>query len=329
MKQINAPPILERALNATVGIDSVYLQYKGINRFDLMRFVKEFGLIYFKGKGFKHTREWKVALAGKHSITVVYHYSSKTLTFQIGGFMNYNTTLSPQHQFAQNVMSHFSQQEVKISRVDVSFDVKDSWDTFLPDRKNTSAQVMGFFKNTVYFNGKNKTKLVMYDKATQMGIFSTSLTRFELRIEKQVRDWGVQEIFNSKEAIDKLSSKITEEITTKTSIYSIDMKTKYTLQHEPLDEVLSNFVGFLHGGGVPILKDHHKIVHALKQKHKFLKWMQTVGVTAKGIAKLLKVKGERGRKGQILRELGMDTRTFDKAVKFYKGNPKFKFSGGS
>lgn len=321
-----APSLVERPMYATVGIDSVYLQYWGLNKFDVMRFAKRYNLIYSEITGSDYMRKWKITLAGKHSITVVYHFSSKTLTFQIGGLMNYSICMNSQHHFAQNLMSYFSQSKVKISRIDVAFDVKKNWDEFLMDRHVHSKQIMGFCQSSVYFNGKNKTKLLVYDKANQMGIYSTVLTRFELRIEQQLSSWDVQDIFDSKESLQKLSRKITEELNVNTSIYSVDMKVKYIFKYDSIEKVLLNFVGFLHGGQLPPLKDYHKIRQALAAKHKFLKWMHKNRLTAKSIAKFLKKRGERGIKGKVLEVLGMESRTFDKAVEFYKGNPKFKFS---
>ena len=326
MKQNKSTPITEKVLNATVGIDSVYLQYWGLNKFDVKRFAREYNLIYSEAKKSKHTRKWKIALAGKHSISVVYHYSSKTLTFQIGGFMNYSIHPSSQHQFALNLMSYFSKFKVKVSRIDVAFDVKKNWDEFLIDRCVKSKQIMGFCQSSVYFNGKNKTKLAVYDKATQMGIYSTVLTRFELRIEQQLSSWDVQEIFDSKESLQKLARKITEELDVHTSIYSVDMKVKYIFKYDSIEKVLLNFVGFLHGSQLPALKDHHKIRQALAAKNKFLLWMHENKLTAKGIAKFLKKRGRRGIKARVLEELGLSSKTFDKAEKFYIGNPRFKFS---
>lgn len=320
------PSLVERPMYATVGIDSVYLQYLGLNKFDVMRFAKKYNLIYSEMKKLNHTRKWKVALAGKHSIIVIYHFSSKTLTFQIGGLMNYSIDRSPQHQFAQDLVSYFAQSKVKISRIDIAFDVKKNWDEFLMDRSVRSKQTMGFCESSVYFNGKNKTKLVVYDKAVQMGIFSTVLTRFELRIEQQLSSWDAQEIFDSRESLQKLSSKITEELNVHTSIYSVDMKVKYIFKYDSIEQVLLNFVGFLHGGQLPVFKDHNKVLQALVFKEKFLKWMHENKLTAKGVAKFLKKRGERGIKGRVLEEIGMDTRTFDKGEKFFKANPKFKFS---
>jgi hypothetical protein len=92
-----------------------------------------------------------------------------------------------------------------------------------------------------------------------------------------------------------------------------------------MEKVLMNFVGFLHGDQLPTFKDYHKVQQALVSKHNFLKWMKENKITAKGIAKFWKKHKARGTKGMVLKELGMDTRTFNKAEKFYKANPKFKF----
>ena len=178
MNSINDPP---RLLKGSAGIDSIYLQFKGVNKSDVDRFCEDLGLSY-KGTGWrKHTREWTIFLAGGQPITVVYHFSSKTTTFQIGKLMNYSKIMDDQHRFLQKLMQYFHDRPMKISGLHFAIDVKEpiSVLTLNSNLKLTSEKHIG---STVYLNRPNKTVMTMYDKGTQMEIFSTTLTRFELRL---------------------------------------------------------------------------------------------------------------------------------------------------
>ena len=87
----------------TVGIDSVYLQFNGINKMDADRFCSEYELVWKeKVNESKHTRKWIIFLAGGQPITVKYHYASKTTTFQVGRLMDYSTKEGEQHRFVSS-----------------------------------------------------------------------------------------------------------------------------------------------------------------------------------------------------------------------------------
>ena len=316
--KINDPPTSVETLKASVGIDSVYLQFKGINKFDSDRFCREYELSYTKNKIYEYTREWNIFLSGGHPITVVYHRSSKTLTFQIGGFMNYSIVGSEQHNFAQMIMQFFSNTPVKISGIDFAFDVKKSWSEFLVDK----AATVKFSESTVYFNSEDKTVLCIYDKATLFGIFSIPLTRFELRLRGQLCAWSVKDIMESQKSIEKLASKVETEFDEKIKIFSVDAKKLYSINYGDLRKIIENFIAFLQGAAVPPVKDHFKVKQALEKKTIFFDWVSKNKLKANMVDKFIKL-----RRAQVLSELGMDAKTFKKAVTFYKANPNIKFGG--
>ena len=313
---MNDPPRKKEILKASIGIDSVYLQFKGINKFDSDRFCQEYRFRYKDGKKYKHKREWYIFLIGGHTITVIYHLSSKTMTFQIGGFMNYSILGSEQHHFAQALIQYFSNTPVKISGIDFAFDVKKFWDDFLVDKKSK----VEFVENTIYFNTENKTTLCVYDKATWLGIFSIPLTRFELRVRKQLGSWSVKDIMESEKSIYKLASKIEKEFDENIKIYSVDAKKFYIIDYEDLTKIIKDFIAFLQGSAIPKIKDYFKVKQALKKKKIFFDWIIENKLEANAVKKFIK-----NKKSLVANIIGLDIKTFDKGILFYIGNPKIKF----
>jgi len=191
MNYILGPPSVKR-LSTSVGVDSVYLQIKGINKFDVDRFCSHVGLEAKKTEGDDYQRKWKINLTGDQSITVTYHLRWKTVTFQIGRLMDYSINGSQQHRFAQDLMQYFSNRPITVARIDFAIDVRKPMDPFFGShREEVSTK-----ESTVYYNQPYQTVFTIYDKAEQIGIYSCPLTRFELRLKYKLSQWKVKDLVN-------------------------------------------------------------------------------------------------------------------------------------
>jgi len=319
MKNINSPPI--RKLKSSVGIDSIFLQFKEVYKSDVDQFCRELGLSYKGNEQGKYTREWKIFLEGGQPITVVYHFTSKTTTFQIGKLMNYSIKLNDQHRFLQQLLRHNSDKKMQISGLHFAVDVREPISS-LVTKSNLNLKSEKPVGSTVYFNRPNGTVFTVYDKGTQMQIYSTTLTRFELRLEQQLRQWKVQDFIENRKSLEKLASKIEKYFEEAIGIYTVDRRAHLVLDTGNVVETIEDFVAFLHGGSLPTLKDHFKVYWALQARDRFFTWMADNHIKyPKDIAIAIK-----GKKAEYLREFGLDHKTFNKAVRFYKGIPNFKIS---
>jgi len=317
MKNINAPP---RRLKSSTGIDSVFIQYRGINKFDVDHFCRENGWSYKGNERGKYTRKWKIFLAGGHPITVVYHFLSKTTTFQIGKLMNYSRNLNDSHDFLQKLMLHYSDKKMQISGLHFAVDVNEPI-CLLTLKSNLKLKSEKHTGSTVYLNGSNGTVMTMYDKSTQMQIYSTSLTRFELRFSgKHLSQWKIQDFTENRRSLEKLASGIKRYFEKRISVYTVDRKTRLVPDTGDIIGTLEDFIAFLHGGNKPVPKDHFKVRLAIQARDTLFMWMRH-----KGIKDINSVNAfVKGKKAQCLKEIGIDHKTFNKAINFYKGIPNFK-----
>ncbi len=319
MQNINAPPT--RKLKSSVGIDSIFLQFKGVYKSDIDHFCREMSLSYKGNEQGKYIRKWTIFLTGGQPITVVYHFKSKTTTFQIGKLMNYSRNLNDQHRFLQQLMRHNSDKKMQISGLHFAVDVKEPISS-LVIKSNLDLKSEKPVGSTVYFNRPNGTVFTVYDKGTQMQIYSTTLTRFELRLEQQLRQWKVQDFTENRKSLEKLASKIERYFEEAIGIYTVDRRTHLALDTGNVVKTIEDFIALLHGGSLPEIKDHFKVYRALQARDSFLTWMIDNRIKyPKDINTFVK-----GKKAACLRELGLDHKTFNKAVQFYKGIPNFKIS---
>lgn len=318
MNYANGPPPSVRPFKTTVGIDSVYLQIKGINKSDVDRFCRDSVLKYGDYKKGKYQTEWKIFLAGGQPITVIYHFSSKTTTFQVGRLMNYTINGDDQHLFMQRLMCYFSDRKISISGLDYCMDIKRTCLPFL----GTTRKEVKLHSSAIYYNNPYQTVFSVYDKALQMGIYSIPLLRFELRLRTKLGQWKVKDFIENRHSLVKLAFKIDEQIDRSLAIYADDTQSPFVLATHNTTQVLENFVAFLQGGRIPPINDHHKVRQSLAARDTFLTWMK-----ARRIADPKRINTyTKGIRGAVQAEIGIDPKTFKKAVKFYEGIPNFRIS---
>ncbi len=318
MYYATGPPPSVRPLNATVGVDSVYLQIKGINKIDVDRFCISHGLKYGEYKRKDYHTEWKIFLAGGQPITVIFHFNSKTTTLQIGGLMNYSMSGGDAHMFIRNLMRTFLDRRIQISGLD-----------FAVDTKMVSAPYQGELRKeveldrgTIYYNNPNNTVFTVYDKALKLGIYSNPLIRFELRLRQELGRWKVNDFMSSRNSLEKLAVKINKEMNEGLHTYAHDTNTSFSLAPFNIVKVLEDFIEFLWGGNIPPIKDHHKVRQALEARDAFFTWMK-----AHRIANPKRIDAyAKGKRAAMQKEIGIGHTAFRKAVIFYEGINNFKIS---
>jgi len=316
MNYTTGPPPSVRPLNATVGIDSVYLQIKGINKIDLDRFCRDIGLKYTNSNKGTYQTQWKIFLAGGKPITVIYHFSSKTTTLQIGGLMDYSISGGDAHVFTRNLMRTFLDRRIQISGLDFAIDTNM---VPVPYQGELRKEVK-LCRSTIYYNKPYNTVFTVYDKALKMEIYSTPLIRFELRLCQELGRWKVNDFMSNSNSLGKLATKINKEMGEALHTYAHDTNTSFSLVPFNAVKILEYFVEFLHGGKIPPIHDHHKIRQALNARDTFFAWMK-----ANRIANPKRINAyAKGRRAAIQSEIGVDPKTFKKAVSFYEGIPNFK-----
>ena len=318
MNYTNGPPPLVKPLSTTVGIDSVYLQIRGINKIDVDRFCRDSILKYGDSKKGKYQTEWKIFLAGGQPITVIYHFSSKTTTFQVGGLMNYSISGGDAHKLIQNLIQTFHDRRIQISGIDFAIDTKM---ISVPYQRELREEVK-LVKGTIYYNKSYKTVFSVYDKALQMGIYSIPLIRFELRFRRALGQWKVNDFINNRQSLKKLAEKIDNEMNESLQTYTFDTNTSFSLAPFNTVKALEDFIEFIQGGDIPSITDYHKVRQALAARDTFFTWMK-----AHRIADPKRINTyAKGKREAVQTEIGIDPKTFKKAVEFYEGIPNFKIS---
>lgn len=318
MYYATGPPPSVRPLNATVGIDSVYLQIKGVNKIDLDRFCRDFGLKYTNTDKGKYQSQWTIFLEGGQPITMIYHFNSKTTTLQIGGLMDYSISGGDPHKFIQNLMQTFSERRIQISGLDFAVDTK----MVAAPYQGELRKEVKLDRGTIYYNKPHKTVFTVYDKALQMGIYSIPLIRFELRLRQALGRFRVNDFINNRQSLEKLAVKIDNEMNAMLHIYACDTNTSFSLVPFNTVRVLENFIEFIQGGSIPPIRDHHKVRQALDARDTFLTWMRVHRIAD---PKRINAQAKGNREG-VQAKIGIDPKTFKKAVKFYEGIPNFKIS---
>lgn len=315
MQSSNAPPDV---LKSNVGIDSVHLRIYGVNKIDIDRFCSRWKLRYGNNKKGNHKRTWEVYLASGQTISVHYHFSSKTTTFQIGRLMNYSKILCDQHKLLQRLISDFQDRKMYISAIDISVDIKEPL-SILSVYSNVDLRSIKKKNTTLYHNRKNGSVLCVYDKAVQMQIYSTSLTRTELRLSNHLKNWKVEDLLYNIASRDKLAQKVKYEFTENIEVSLLNDGTRLHLDVNDIDVVLKNFVAMLQGATF-IYKDPFKVSLAIQDRDKFKRWMKRHRVkTVDAVKRLVK-----GSKAMYLEEIPLNNKTFNKAMNAYEGITNFK-----
>jgi hypothetical protein len=313
MKEFNSQQIL---LTTTVGIDSIHIQIQ-MNKTDLKRFCNDMGCKYKQISHTKYQRKWFIFLADGEPLTAVYHFSSKTIWFEIGGLLNY--TISNKHLFTQKLVSFFSDRKQSILKVDIAMDVAKLRDDLIVKVNDKKIKSYKRVFSTTYYN-KRQFTLIVYDKSQYLGIFSNDLTRFELRLSGgQLTSWNVKDMTNNKASLDKIVIKVQEYFRKQVKIYSTNRLTEYVLKTDDVLLALMNFVAFLQGSEYSY-KDHFKIKKAVKKRDIFQCWVKRYNLRPKTVDVFVKKR----KKKSICNEISFDNKTLNKALKSFKGNPIFK-----
>ena len=235
--------------------------------------------------------------------------------------MNYTTHLREQHTFLQQLIRFFSENTMRIPSIDIAVDIKEPADRLtIDDRAPLKSKQV--FNETTYYNRKNGSVLCVYNKAVKMRLFSTSLSRLEIRFPRALmRRWRLQDFPENRKSLERLAHRIESVYTDEVALYTIDKKHRLKLDLGDMVAILEAFVAFLHGDKLPVVKDHFKIMQAILRRDRFFNWMSHHGIKdVADVASFVK-----GRKAELLEELGFDHKTFNKALKFYRGIPNFKF----
>jgi hypothetical protein len=316
MIQINAPPDKkQKVLKATVGIDSIHILIQ-MNKADLKRFCIDRGCVYKSKHNIKYQRKWFLFLADGEPVTATYHFRSRTMKFQIGKIMHYYSIKQAPHTFIQELLSYFVDRKVSIGRLDVAVDINMKRDDLIV--KNLSKLVSSKRVSSSTYDNATGHTFIAYDKSAELKIFSTDLTRLELRLTSQISNWNVKDFLENKQSFVKLAKRVNEYFREKVEIYSNDRLTRYLLNLD-MNSVLGDFVAFAHGDNYKY-KDHFCVKARVLKRDDFFRWMKTEKLTPKKINRFVK-----GRRAAICEELGLDTKTFKKAVEFYQSIPNFKF----
>lgn len=304
-------------LRSTEGIDSVHIDIK-INSRDLKRFCNDQKLkLEEKEKKFDWQREWFIFLAGE-AITVTYNTRHKNCRFEFGGLLNYNSN-PYKLQLLPKLLYCFSDRSCLVSRLDYAVDFNRQWDEFLPDMKgNYSIECVD---SSIYFNrfngAKNRKKLstlIVYDKARQLDLFSTPLTRIELRLFRpQLKRLGLTTILHSMESFMKMANHIYSVFEHCLKLHNVYGEWTFRIKTDAI-KTLQVFIEFLHGNGCLFTQpDPFQVRKSLMISNKLREWMKSECIQPAEVKKHIK-----GKKGAVCKSLGVDPKTFDKAITFFE-----------
>ena len=312
--KINDPPEVVEILKASVGVDSIHVLIK-MNKFDLIRFCEYKKYSYKSKVNFKYQRKWLIFLPDGEPVTATYYYGSQTIKLEIGKLLNY-TENKCRYEFIQQIILYFSDRKISIGRIDIAVDINKKRDDLII--KNLSKLLSSERVNSTTYNNAKGHVFIAYEKSYQLKLYSTYLTRLEVRLNTQLASWKITDFLSNRDSFEKLVKKVSEYFKNKVEIYSNNRLEKYTLNID-VNSVLSDFIEFIHGG-IYKYKDHFRIKEAIVKRDKFINWMKVNNLTPQKINCFVK-----GRRAAVCKELGLDPKTFKKAVCFYKAIPNFKF----
>ena len=303
-------------LRSVEGVDSLHVDLR-INFYDLERFCTEQKIKWEKGEKSKWQRKGKIFLAGG-PVTVTYHLSTKNCTFEFGGFCNYSIDLHEHKklQLLRMLIQYFPNRSWSVSRLDYAVDINIPWDMFLPDMR---CDTLAFEGSTIYFNtftsGKQRKKLstlTVYDKAAQIKLFSTPLTRVELRLfRSELNRLKLRKMFDLEEVLMKTSDLIYSTMEHRLKLHSVDGEFIYRIATNTA-KTLQDFLEFLHGDMPTIHRpDPFRIHYGLELSNRILSWMKSEDIKPGEVKKHVK-----GKKVAVCKSLGIDNKTFDKAIDF-------------
>ena len=308
--------MIESSLRSTEGIDSIHIDI-AINFYDVRQFCSDQKIKLEENEKTKWQRKGKIFLTGGKPINVTYHFCSKRSTLEFGGFLNYNKDPN-KLQLLRNLLHYFPDRSWLVSRLDYAVDINMCWDVFMPDMRGST---LGFSGSTVYLNhfdnNKKRKKMftvAIYDKASEIGLFSTSITRVELRLFRpELRRLKLMEMFNSEEILMKTANLIYSTLETRLELYGVDGKCVYRIKTDVV-ATLQGFVAFLHSDMLDIQRpDPFRIHYGLELSNRIKTWLDAEGISPEDVKKYV-----RGRKVALCKSLCIDTKTFDKAVSFFK-----------
>ncbi len=306
----------------TVGIDSIHLRFKNVNKYDIDRFCKHYALSYkYKTmpKGIWYQQSWHIFLEGGQPITATYHSATRSMKFEIGKLMNYSITREDHHQFVQNVMYFFRDRELSVSRIDIAVDANHPaiFVSRFPKQQGFVQE-----KTTLYRNASKRT-FVIYDKVRQLKLYSIKqMTRYELRLTGKLGEWKVKDFIDNRDSFLTLVGKAQKLF----DFEYLQYREHGSLVRLPesclsnLLPVMENFIAFLHGGDLPPFKDHFKVPQAIANRDIFFQWMRRHNLhTITDVRRHIK-----GKRSVAYKELEVTHKTFNKALSFYEGIPNFK-----
>lgn len=311
--------VLDKSLlRSTEGIDSIHIDL-AINSADLKRFCNSNQLKLEEREKTKWQRKWRIFLAGD-PINVTYHFRSKRTTLEFGGFLDY--TKDPYKlQLLRSLIHFFSDRSWSVSRLDYALDVNLCWDMILPDMRDVTT--LEFSGSSTYFNNFDNSRqrkklftVAIYDKARQISLFSTPLTRVELRLFRpELKRLNLTGMFASEKDLIKTSNLIYSMLGHRLKLHSSDGRFVYRITTDSV-KTLQGFLEFLHSDMPTVYRsDPFRIHYGLELSDKITSWMKSEGISPLEVKKHI-----RGGKTTLCKSLGIDPKTFDKAMSFFKAS---------
>ncbi len=316
MKNVSIKPLLR----SVEGIDSIHVEipvnFHDIRLFcDHARVGKNERPKWVEGERGKWKHKGQLFMGGE-LINVTYYVGNKSCKFEFGGLMDYY-----RHQYKlqllQKLLQFFKDRTCSVSRIDFAIDINIRWDMFLADMKGATLE---FSESSVYFNFFNKHKarkkmltMAIYDKAKQIDIFSTPISRLELRLFRpELNRLNITKMFDSVEDLMKAANLIYSTFEHQLKLHSIDGKFVYKIKTDA-EKTLKDFVAFLHSDAPTIYRDDlFRVEHGWMLSKRILDWLKREGISPKDVKRHI-----RGRKMATCKSLGMDRKTFDKAITFF------------
>jgi len=265
-------------------------------------------------------RKWHIFLDGE-VINARYHKKSKKTTFEFGGFFNYSGN-SKKLLLMRKLMQLFSNRSCSVSRIDYAVDVKHKWAAFHPTFRSIEPKLIG---SSLYYNeytrGTKKKKLstlTVYDKGLQLKMFSIPLTRIEIRVFRHnLKRMGCDKLLESQEMLIRIADFIYEQLENQLKLYSTDCSCICKLQTDAIS-IFENFIAFIHGTDNELkTPDIFRVKNALMQANKIRSWLEKEGIPLNDIKKNIK-----GKKLSICKDIGVDVKTLNKAIEYYKSIPQ-------